>query len=212
MRKYSIADKVILGLQQFLHSTLPTSNPSARPNPSTLIEQDDLSFEHRGLSQRLMRINHRGEVCAQALYQGQALAARDKTLRCNLLQAAQEETDHLLWCQTRIRELQGRTSYLNTLWWAGSYSIGIIAGFVGDRWSLGFLAETENQVYTHLQKHLQQLPQEDYKSRAILEQMQWDEQQHAISAIKQGAYDLPQPIVWMMSSTARIMTTLTYYA
>jgi ubiquinone biosynthesis monooxygenase Coq7 len=159
----------------------------------------------------MMRINHAGEVCAQALYQGQALLARKPALKTYLKHAADEEADHLAWCADRIEALGGKTSYLTPLWYAGSLLIGVAAGLCGDRISLGFLAETEVQVTEHLRKHLEKLPKADLKSRAILTQMQTDEQNHAHEAIVNGGTTLPFGIPSVMRLSAKIMTSLAFY-
>jgi 3-demethoxyubiquinol 3-hydroxylase len=158
-----------------------------------------------------MRINHTGEVCAQALYQGQALTAHSRTVRYQMKTAAAEEVDHLAWCQQRLNELNSHTSYLNPLWYFGSFALGVTAGLIGDRWSLGFVAETEHQVVQHLESHLQQLPVDDKKSREIVEQMRQDEQQHATLARQVGASDLPAPVKVVMGMMSKCMTTITYW-
>lgn len=155
----------------------------------------------------LMRVNHVGEVCAQALYAAQALTARDERLQTQFAQAAQEETDHLAWCEQRLDELGGRTSLLNPLWYAGAFGIGLLAGRAGDRWSLGFVVETERQVEQHLDGHLERLPAGDIASRAIVRQMRDDEVQHALAAERAGAAPLPAPLRWAMRAAAKVMTT-----
>jgi ubiquinone biosynthesis monooxygenase Coq7 len=157
-----------------------------------------------------MRINHVGEVCAQALYVGQALVARDAATRAQLLRAAQEETDHLAWCADRLRELDSRPSLLNPLWYAGSHAIGVVAGLRGDGWNLGFVVETERQVEAHLNEHLQSLPEADLRSRAILETMKSDEARHAANAEAAGARVLPPPIPSLMAAASRLMKTVAY--
>ena len=158
----------------------------------------------------LMRVNHTGEVCAQALYVGQAAVARDEATREQLLKAAQEETDHLAWCGERLRELDSRPSLFNPLWYAGSYAIGLAAGLRGDGWNLGFVAETERQVEVHLVEHLQTLPPEDLRSRAILETMKTDEARHAENAEAAGARRLPLPVTWLMALSSGVMKTVAY--
>jgi ubiquinone biosynthesis monooxygenase Coq7 len=157
-----------------------------------------------------MRVNHAGEVCAQALYQGQALTARQDDTRRQMAQAAEEENDHLLWCRHRIHELGGHTSLLNPLWYSGSLAIGAVTGLLGDKWSLGFLAETEQQVVRHLEGHLQRLPENDEKSRAILEQMKTDEGEHRMTALNAGGVELPDPVKRLMTLASRVMTTTAY--
>lgn len=158
-----------------------------------------------------MRVNHCGEVCAQALYQGQALTTRNPDLKTTFKQAALEENDHLAWCQTRLIQLNSHTSYLNPLWYLGSFSIGIIAGLAGDQYNLGFLAETEKQVSKHLGEHLIKLPIKDSVSRAIVAQMQLDEQKHAATAIEAGGVPLPTFVKYSMRLSAKLMTTIAYY-
>jgi len=165
----------------------------------------------KDLSARLMRINHSGEVCAQALYQGQALTARNPAVRDNMERSSLEENDHLAWCENRIAELGGRTSYLNPLWYAGSFAIGALAGLAGDRWSLGFVAETERQVVNHLEGHLHRMSPQDARSRAILEQMKTDEARHATVALAHGGAPLPTPIQETMKLTSRLMTKAAYW-
>ena len=156
------------------------------------------------------RVNHSGEVCAQALYQGQALTARDPVAREAMEQAAREEIDHLAWCESRLGELDARPSLLNPLWYAASFTIGAVAGLIGDRWSLGFLAETERQVVEHLEEHLDQLPEEDSRTRCIVAQMQADEARHGAGATQAGGAELPGPVVAAMRGVARMMTTVAY--
>jgi len=177
---------------------------SERPEPS--MEKDE-----RERAAALMRVNHAGEICAQALYQGQALTARNVAAREALDRAAQEETEHIAWTERRIAELGGRKSVLGPLWYAGSLAMGAAAGLAGDRWNLGFLAETERQVVRHLERHLERLPAADRKSRAILEQMKEDEARHATTAFKHGAAQLPLPVRLAMRATSRLMTGTAYW-
>lgn len=179
--------------------------------PTSNIEQDILSDEERRHAAGLMRVNHAGEVCAQALYQGQSITARSNDVRDKMQQAADEELDHLAWCNQRLYELNSHTSYLNLVWYCGALSIGFIAGMIGDRWSLGFLAETEEQVVRHLDSHLGTLPQEDEKSRVIVEQMREDESKHRDMAFEAGAANLPEFIKTMMVMSSKIMTQIAYY-
>jgi len=158
-----------------------------------------------------MRVNHTGEVCAQALYSGQALTAHHPETTAALKQAALEETEHLAWCETRIQQLGGRTSLLNPMFYAGSLTLGVIAGVLGDRWNLGFLAETEQQVGEHLASHLDKLPEADKKTRAIIEQMQLDEAQHAQQAVHLGGAELPAPVRFLMKQSSKLMTTAAHY-
>jgi len=184
-------------------------HPSARPMPGKDLPEADLSEVDRRHAAALMRVNHCGEVCAQALYQGQALASDG--LRDALDQAAREEADHLAWCERRISELGGRLSVLNPIWYTGSLAIGYVAGKLGDEWNLGFLAETEHQVERHLQGHLERLRADDARTRAIVEQMQRDEAGHADTARRLGARDLPVPAKGGMRLAARVMTTASYW-
>lgn len=211
MRKYSFLDQAILQINQGLRTLIGTPIGTQRANPASPIDQKPMSRKDKKLSVRLMRVNHTGEVCAQALYQGQALTAHSIAIKQAMKQAALEENDHLVWCQHRIQQLDGHTSYLNPLWWVGSFALGAFAGLIGDRWSLGFLAETEHQVCRHLQSHLAQLPTSDASSRAILAQMHWDEQHHADHAMEQGGAILPFPIPTFMTFSAKLMTTASYY-
>lgn len=167
--------------------------------------------EDRALSARLMRVNHTGEVCAQALYSGQALVARDPAIRTALRQAASEERDHLAWCRDRVAQLGSRTSVLDPLWYAGSFAWGIASGLAGDRWSLGFLAETEDQVERHLEGHLDRLPSDDRASRAIVARMREDEARHAETGRALGGRELPEPVKAAMRAAARAMTGTTYW-
>ena len=160
---------------------------------------------------RLMRINHSGEVCAQALYQGQALTARNPEIRATLGRAADEEQDHLAWCEERLNELGGRKSLLNPLWYGGSFALGVLSGLLGDRWNMAFLAETERQVECHLAGHLDQLPASDAKSRAVLEQMRRDEAEHSMTAQAHGAAEMPEPLKIAMGVGSQVMKTTTYW-
>jgi len=173
--------------------------------------EPELDARQRRLVEGLMRVNHTGEVCAQALYQGQALTARDLVVREKLEQSAVEENDHLLWCDQRLQELNGHTSYLSPFWYTASLGIGIVAGLAGDDWSLGFLAETEYQVIRHLQSHLQRLPEQDGRSRAIILQMMEDEAHHATVAVRHGARSLPRPVKAIMQLQSRAMTSSAYW-
>ncbi|MGB5338308.1 MAG: 2-polyprenyl-3-methyl-6-methoxy-1,4-benzoquinone monooxygenase [Gammaproteobacteria bacterium] len=183
---------------------------SGRDNPTQATRDGELSALEKADSINLMRVNHAGEVCAQALYQGQALSARQRQVKEQMQQAATEENDHLIWCRQRLTELGGQTSLLNPLWYAGSFVIGAASGLLGDKWSLGFLAETEHQVVRHLESHLERLPENDAKSHAILAQMKTDEAQHQATAIDAGGYALPGPVKKMMALASRIMTIASY--
>jgi len=181
----------------------------ATPEPLHLPEPLDPEAHGRAIA--LMRVNHAGEVAAQALYHGQSLTARDPSVRAALERAAREENDHLVWCRDRLAALGGRTSRLDPLWYAGSFAIGALAGLAGDRWSLGFLAETERQVVAHLEDHLARLPPGDRQSRAVLEQMREDEGRHATTAMAAGGGELPPPLRHLMRLTSRIMTRTAYW-
>jgi 3-demethoxyubiquinol 3-hydroxylase len=184
--------------------------PAERPSPALAAADVALEADERRHAAGLMRINHVGEVCAQALYVGQAAVARDPDTRQHLLAAAQEETDHLAWCAGRLRELDSRPSLLNPAWYAGSYAIGVLAGLRGDGWNLGFVVETERQVEAHLDEHLQTLPEADLRSRAILRTMKEDEARHADEAEHAGARVLPPPIPSIMAAASRLMKAVAY--
>ena len=203
-------DKLIIEFDKGL-KTLTASAHSVRPHPDENVQETDLSAEEKRHALGLMRVNHCGEVCAQALYNGQALTAKNPQIVDALQQASKEETEHLAWCEKRIHALGGHTSLLNPLWYAGSFTLGAIAGAIGDKWNLGFLAETEHQVGAHLEKHLHELPASDEKSRAILQQMKTDEAQHADTAIGLGGAELPAPIKDAMKHMSKVMTSTTYY-
>ncbi len=203
-------DKLIIEFDKGL-KTLTASAHSVRPHPDENVQEPELSAEEKRHALGLMRVNHCGEVCAQALYNGQALTAKNPQIVDALQQASKEETEHLAWCEKRIHELGGHTSLLNPLWYAGSFTLGAIAGAIGDKWNLGFLAETEHQVGAHLEKHLHELPASDEKSRAILQQMKTDEAQHADTAIGLGGAELPAPIKDAMKHMSKVMTSTTYY-
>ena len=208
-RDFSPIDRFLIDAQNAL-GTVFGSARARRPNPGEgepEIVLDDAERRHAG---GLMRVNHVGEVCAQALYVGQAAVARDERTRTQLLAAAQEETDHLAWCAQRLRELDSRPSLLNPLWYAGSYAIGVLAGLRGDGWNLGFVVETERQVEAHLDAHLQTLPAADARSRAILTTMKADEARHAEQAQAQGARVLPQPVPMLMAAASKLMKTIAY--
>lgn len=184
---------------------------SLRPVPGDELAEAEMTGEQRAHAAALMRVNHSGEICAQALYQGQALTARNPSAKAALERAAQEETEHLAWTERRIGELGGRKSLLNPAWYAGSFAIGALVGLLGDRWNLGFLAETERQVVRHLEGHLQRLPAADEKSCAVLEQMKEDEARHATSAITHGGGELPEPARLAMRLSSKVMTETAYW-
>jgi len=189
--------------------TLSGGAQATRPMPTA--PQQTLSSDERKLSGALLRVDHVGEVCAQALYQAQALTARTTELRAQMQRAAVEETDHLAWTERRLQQLGAHTSVLNPLWYAGAFGIGLVAGLAGDRWSLGFVVETERQVEQHLAGHLQRLPESDAPSRAIVEQMKIDEALHAASALGSGAAPLPAPVKAAMRLAARVMTLTAHH-
>ena len=210
-RRFSLFDRLVAQLDQALHTVCGPTPRAERVSPAAGKTDVTLSASERELAGRLMRINHVGEICAQALYQGQAMTARLPDVRGKMEQAAQEENDHLAWTDERIHELASHASYLNPLWYAGSFAIGAIAGAIGDKWSLGFVAETEKQVVEHLDEHLQRLPKADEKSRVILEQMREDEGHHATVAIESGGVALPEPVRKLMRYTSKIMTRTAYW-
>jgi ubiquinone biosynthesis monooxygenase Coq7 len=191
--------------------TLLAKSHSTRTHPDANIAEADLTETEKKQAGALMRVNHTGEVCAQALYSGQSLTSKSAETTLALKQAALEETEHLAWCETRITELGGRTSLLNPFFYLGSFTLGAIAGAMGDRWSLGFVEETEKQVGAHLASHLEKLSQADEKTRRIIEQMQEDEAKHANEAKQHGAADLPTPVKFLMKQASKLMTTSTYY-
>lgn len=207
---FSLADRLILQLDQALHTLVPGSSTASRRTPAATINDTELTDSERSHAASLMRINHTGEVCAQALYQGQALTARLPDVRESMDQAAREEIDHLSWCETRLQELDSRPSVLNPAFYALSFGVGAVAGLVGDKWSLGFVGETEKQVCEHLQDHLDKLPADDQKSKAILSQMIIDEKTHGDAAMAAGGAELPLPIKAGMKLMAGVMKTLTY--
>ena len=203
-------DKFIIGFDSALR-TLFTPAQTARPVPGNDLLDSEMNETDRQLSAALMRVNHVGEVCAQALYQGQGLTARNEAVQETLMQAAREETEHLAWTERRIAELGGRKSFLNPLWYGGSFAIGMFAGVLGDKWNLGFLAETEQQVGAHLASHLQRLPANDEKSRAIVTQMKIDEASHATMALSHGGVELPSPVKFTMKLGSKVMTRTAYW-
>ncbi|MBA4691113.1 2-polyprenyl-3-methyl-6-methoxy-1,4-benzoquinone monooxygenase [Stutzerimonas stutzeri] len=209
-RHYSPADRLLMQADAALRTLLPFSGQPSRPSPALLKTETELSESETRHVAGLMRINHTGEVCAQALYQGQALTARLPRVRQAMEQAADEEIDHLAWCEQRIRQLGSHTSVLNPIFYGLSFGIGASAGLISDRISLGFVAATEDQVCKHLDDHLGQLPAGDEKSRAILEQMRDDEAQHSTAAIEAGGLRFPAPVKFGMSLVSKVMTKATY--
>ena len=203
-------DDLIVQFDKGLRTLLAPAQ-TKRPLPGRNLAEAALSAEEKRLAAALMRVNHSGEVCAQALYQGQALTARRPEIQQALKAAASEETEHLNWCESRINDLGGRKSLLNPAWYAGSLALGALAGALGDKWNLGFLAETERQVERHLEGHLQRLPAQDEKSRAIVEQMKEDEARHATTALEHGGAELPAPVRMAMKLSARVMTRAAFW-
>jgi ubiquinone biosynthesis monooxygenase Coq7 len=210
-RSYSPLDHLVMNLDQAVRTLAGKPLVSERSDPADSCDEEPLSESEAVESARLMRVNHCGEVAAQALYQGQALTARLETVRERMEQAAQEENDHLQWCERRVKALGGHLSYLNPLWYVGSFAIGAVAGAVGDKWSLGFVAETEKQVIAHLDEHLERMSHSDKKSRAVLEQMKVDEAHHGAVAKAAGGAELPTPIKRLMRLTSSLMTRTAYW-
>ena len=205
-------DQILVSIDNALRTVVGAVHAS-RPNPAGPVgagADEQLQPAQRRLSGALMRVNHVGEVCAQALYQAQALTARSAELRQRMHKAAREETDHLAWTQQRLQELNDRASLLNPLWYAGAFGVGLLAGRLGDRISLGFVIETERQVEQHLAGHLERLPTEDLRSRAIVAAMKDDEARHADEAQAAGGVPLPAPVGWLMRAAARVMTTVAH--
>ena len=206
----ALIDRFIIEFDTALRSVVGGAH-AHRPTPGSDIQSTALlDVKEREHAAGLMRVNHVGEVCAQALYQSQKLVARSPEIRQMLDHSAQEEMDHLAWCETRLQELGSHTSYLNPIWYAGSFAIGLAAGLAGDKWSLGFVAETEKQVENHLESHLHKLPIEDQRSRAIVDQMRVDEIEHGQAALSAGGAVLPEPIQRLMQAMSKVMTNTAY--
>ncbi|SDW91181.1 2-polyprenyl-3-methyl-6-methoxy-1,4-benzoquinone monooxygenase [Thiocapsa roseopersicina] len=210
-RRLTPIDQMLINADHALRTLFGRPQTTERPNPAEDIPEADLTDEQRRHVARLMRINHTGEVCAQALYQGQALTATLPDTRKRLERSAKEENDHLAWCAARLDDLGDRKSLLNPLWYAGSFAMGAAAGLAGDKWSLGFVVETERQVEDHLDEHLAQIPIDDEKTRTILEQMKADEVHHAQIAHAAGGAELPAPIRSAMRLTSKVMTSTVYW-
>lgn len=210
LRSYTPLDRLIISFDNALRLGTGQSSAAQRKNPATSIPEVVMDGDRQRHAAGLMRINHAGEVCAQALYAGQAATARHPDVAAAMQQAANEEIDHLSWCKERLDELESQPSLLDPLWYAGSFALGAAAGLAGDGWSLGFLKETENQVEAHLEGHLDRLPPEDARSRAILEQMKTDEAKHAKMAEDSGAFELPKPVRELMKLTAGVMKAVAY--
>ncbi|WP_376692508.1 2-polyprenyl-3-methyl-6-methoxy-1,4-benzoquinone monooxygenase [Wenzhouxiangella sp. EGI_FJ10409] len=210
MRELTFIDRAFGQLDGGLRAAFGPPPGGTRPSPAADLEDTALDETERRMAAGLMRINHSGEVCAQALYAGQAATARTDEVRGKMAEAAREEEDHLAWCAERLEELSSRPSLLNPFWYAGSYSIGAAAGLAGDPWSLGFVEATERQVEAHLDEHLERLPPQDQRSRAIVAQMKEDEARHAQMALDNGATILPAPVQRLMSLTAGIMKAVAF--
>ena len=207
----SVVDRLIVQADRALRTLAGASDLTAeRPSPATTLYETELNAQEKRHAAGLMRVNHAGEVCAQALYQGQALTAQLPDVRTEMEKAAAEEVDHLVWCQQRIDELGSHTSYLNPLWYGLSFAIGAGAGLVSDRVSLGFVAATEDQVCRHLNSHIAKLPAQDFRSRAVVEQMLEDEARHADAALAAGGMDFPAPVKVMMTLVSKVMTFSSY--
>ncbi len=210
-RHITLVDRLIGGLDHALRTIAGPAPICGPASPGGRIPERELTDAERRLAGRLMRVNHAGEIAAQALYQGQAVGAHAPEVREKMEQAAREENDHLRWTDERVRELGTHTSYLAPLWYGGSFTIGVLAGVAGDRWSLGFVAETEHQVVAHIDAHLERLPHTDDRSRAILERMRADESRHATVAIEAGAAELPSLVRSLMTATSRLMTRTAFW-
>ena len=210
-RQLTPLDRLLASANNALRTVATPAGRSARDSPAKNIIDADLNSDQKRHAAGLMRINHAGEVAAQALYQGHAAVARDESIEAQMQHAADEEFDHLAWCEQRIHELGEDVSKLSPFWYAGAFAIGAASGVLGDRWSLGFIAETERQVCAHLDSHLDSLPPEDAKSRAIVEQMRDEEEEHGDNAIEAGAAELPGPVKHLMSLTAKVMTKTAYW-
>lgn len=211
IRELSAIDRILAGADNALRTIAAPAGRPARDNPASSIKEPTLSAAQKSHAAGLMRVNHAGEVAAQALYKGHATVARDKDVEQQMQRAAAEEFDHLAWCEQRIRELGEQPSRLSPIWYAGAYAIGAASGTLGDKWSLGFIAETERQVCAHLDSHLDGLPEEDARSRAIVEQMRDEEAEHGENAVAAGAAELPEAIRNLMRLTAKVMTKTAYW-
>jgi len=209
-RRQSLIDRLITEADTVMRTITNRGHSAGRPSPSDGHTESELSEQERKHVAGLMRVNHTGEVCAQALYQGQALTAKLPTVRNEMQQAAAEEVDHLVWCEERLRELDSHTSVLNPAWYGMSFALGAIAGAIGDSVSLGFVAATEERVCNHLRDHLKHLPEEDRKSRLILQQMLEDEQRHGENALEAGGKDFPAPVKDAMTAVSKVMTDSAY--
>jgi len=209
-RQLTPLDRLLAGANNALRTIAAPAGHPARKNPAGDIDETDLSDKQKTHAAGLMRVNHAGEVAAQALYQGHAMVARDPNIEQQMQRAANEEFDHLAWCEQRLTELGSRPSVLSPIWYSGAFAIGAASGILGDKWSLGFIAETEKQVCAHLDSHLEELPDNDDKSRAIVTQMRDEEEEHGENAIEAGAAELPAPLQRLMQLTAKVMTNTAY--
>lgn len=209
-RQLTPLDRLLAGANNALRTIAAPAGRPARKNPASDISETDLTEKQKTHAAGLMRVNHAGEIAAQGLYQGHACVVRNPDIEQQMQRAANEEFDHLAWCEQRLAELNAGPSVLSPIWYGGAFAIGAASGILGDRWSLGFIAETEKQVCAHLDSHLDQLPAEDDKSRAIVKQMRDEEQEHGENAIEAGAAELPSPLQRLMRLTARVMTTTAY--
>lgn len=210
-RRLTPLDRLLAGAENALRTLASPGRRAARPSPATDVPDADLDEAQKHHAAGLMRVNHAGEIAAQGLYQGHAAVARDAATEHQMQRAALEEFDHLAWCEQRLTELESRPSLLSPLWYSGAFAIGAASGVLGDKWSLGFIAETERQVCAHLTHHLGRLPETDAKSRAIVETMRDEEELHGDNAIGAGAVELPAPLKRLMQLTARIMTRTAYW-
>lgn len=210
MRKLSFIDSIINEVDQALKILTPGVASAERISPSKEQPETTLTIDEHINVTGLMRINHCGEICAQALYRSQGFTSKSETIKASMKDAAQEEIDHLVWCEQRLGELNSQPSIFNPAFYAISFGIGTVAGLVGDKWNLGFVAETEEQVCIHLEKHMKLLPKEDKKSWAILNQMHHDEAEHRQHALEQGGAEFPAPVKWAMTAVSKVMTATTY--
>ncbi len=210
MRQLTLIDQVIHHIDCSLKAVHASAQGTGRPDPAKDCNHIELSAQEKKHSAGLMRVNHTGEIAAQALYNGQAIGAKNPQVKSRLKQSALEETDHLAWCKQRVEQLGGSTSLLGPVWYWGSFSIGVLAGLAGDKWSLGFIKETEDQVGAHLKAHLKSLPENDDCSRATLQQMIIDEQHHGDIAMSLGGQPLPGAVKGLMTATSKVMTTISY--
>ena len=211
MREFDLLDRVLIGLDDALRAASGAAARSARAYPAEGMDEAPLPEDARRHAAGLMRIDHSGEIAAQALYRGQEWVGRGDSVRDAMRRAADEENDHLAWCERRLTELGSRPSLLGPAWYLGSFCIGTCAGLFGDRWGLGFVAETERQVVQHLEGHLRELPEADRRSRAVLQQMKEDEGRHATAAMESGGRELPEPVKSLMALASRVMTGTAYW-